>query len=209
MLQSVLYFTGDYLRQYWLTPYISYLLDYNSKKPKSSKLLKKLEEIDNQLSICKEESKPATFKLMSEQLQADFDFESYLVEGRGTGFRHYWFYKLEYLLWKNWKQKTNDKFIAYRISSKNSVEHIFPQSKAAALGKAKDDFGNLVLLSVSQNSEYSNKEVNVKQKEFENKKTYDTLKSYYIFRNKDWGAKEISEHQQEMITILANHYKDK
>lgn len=29
MLQSVLYFTGDYLRQYWLTPYLSYLVDYH------------------------------------------------------------------------------------------------------------------------------------------------------------------------------------
>lgn len=66
--------------------------------------------------------------------------------------------------------------------------------------RALDSFGNLVLLSVAQNSEYSRKSFTEKKGMFFNKGgAYDTLKSYYVFNNDNWNAKTIEEHKNKMI----------
>lgn len=210
MLQSVLYFTGDYLRQFWLTPYL-YNLMQNKNNPDANNdiLLVNLEKIDNQLSLSAFQDKEASIRLCSEDLKPDFDFENYLMYGNhGTKFKHYWFQKLEYLLWKNWPEEyKTEEFKNYRIVSRNSVEHIYPQ-KDAKIDQYLHSFGNLVLLSVSQNSEYGAKPVSVKRSMFKEKiNTYDTLKSFYIFKNNhDWNTQEIERHKMEMIRELANHY---
>jgi len=217
MLQSVLYFTGDYLRQFWLTPYLHYLMqNKNNLDANSSTLLVNLEKIDNQLSLSALQDKEASIRLCTEDLKPDFDFENYLMNGNhSTKFKHYWFQKLEYLLWKNWPEDSKtDEFKNFRITSKNSIEHIYPQNPENRIQHpviekdALDSFGNLVLLSVSQNSEYSNKSVAVKRSMFNEKKnTYDTLKSFHIFKNnQDWNAQAIGSHKIEMIQILVNHY---
>ncbi len=169
MLQSVLYFTGDYLRQYWLSSYLDYLYyNHNNKDPKSEEHLDYLEHIDNVFSLTKNlTDKELSWKMMNQTdgFKSDFNIEVYLQQANGTSFKHYWFYKLEYILWKNWDNRNDPKFKNYRITSKNSVEHIYPQSPENEIENPKlelDDlnsFGNLVLLSVSQNSEYSNKSV--------------------------------------------------
>ena len=210
MLQSVLYFTGDYLRQFWLTPYL-YNLMQNKNNPDANNdiLLVNLEKIDNQLSLSAFQDKEASIRLCSEDLKPDFDFENYLMYGNhGTKFKHYWFQKLEYLLWKNLPEEyKTEEFKNYRIVSRNSVEHIYPQ-KDAKIDQYLHSFGNLVLLSVSQNSEYGAKPVSVKRSMFKEKiNTYDTLKSFYIFKNNhDWNTQEIERHKMEMIRELANHY---
>lgn len=216
MLQSVLYFTGDYLRQFWLTPYLYRLMQNKENlNANSSTLLVDLEKIDNQLSLSELQDKEASINLCTEDLKSDFDFEKYLKEGSyGTKFKHYWFQKLEYLLWKNWPENNKtDEFKNFRIISKNSIEHIYPQNPEnriqPPLNKdVLDSFGNLVLLSVSQNSEYSNKSVAIKRSMFNEKKnTYDTLKSFYIFKNDhDWNTQAIESHKMEMIQVLVNHY---
>lgn len=217
MLQSVLYFTGDYLRQFWLTPYLHDLMqNKNNLDANSSTLLVNLEKIDNQLSLSELQDKEASIRLCSEDLKQDFDFENYLMNGNhGTKFKHYWFQKLEYLLWKNWPEDNKtDEFKNFRITSKNSIEHIYPQNPENRIQHpviekyALDSYGNLVLLSVSQNSEYSNKSVAVKRSMFQEKKsTYDTLKSFYIFKNDhDWNPQAIESHKMEMIQVLVKHY---
>jgi hypothetical protein len=155
-------------------------------------------------------AKDASYKLLETDLISTFNILEYLKSNQGTSFKHYWFQKLEYILWKHWENKSDLKFKAYRITSKNSIEHIYPQHPKVS-PKISDEllhnFGNLVLLSVSQNSEYSNKEVNVKQKEFENKQlTYDTLKSFFVFASESWNEKEIICHMDEMISKFIDHY---
>lgn len=207
MLQSVLYFTGDYLRQYWLTPYLNFFL--NNKEND----LNQLEQIDNQMSLTKKTDKEASFLLLdaSYNLSMDFVLPDYLMKNLGTSFQHYWFLKLEYILWKNWEFLKGEKFHKYRITSKNSVEHIFPQHPEFGKPldqKNRDCFGNLVLLSVTQNSEYSRKPVNVKREEFKNKPGYDTLKSYHIFHSyqDEWNEITIEKHKLEMIDFFIAHY---
>ena len=212
MLQSVLYFTGDYLRQFWLTPFLYHLYkNHLEKSANDPDILNTLENIDNQLSLCNSmNDKEATFQMMDAALIFEFDFEKYLNDIHGTKFKHYWFQKLEYILWKNWKDENkSDEFRNYRIVSRNSVEHIYPQKDAKIGDKFLHSFGNLVLLSVSQNSEYGAKPVSVKRSMFREKKnTYDTLKSYYIFKNDiNWDEEAISTHKKEMIDLIKKHYK--
>lgn len=207
MLQSVLYFTGDYIRQYWLTPFLWRILQNTEFEAKGEDTLLLLENIDNQLSCTGLVDKVASWQLMSDNLSADFDVAKYLNEAKGTSFRHYWFLKLEYVLWKQWEIIDDERFKKFRITSKNSIEHIFPQSKRAELTEPVCDyFGNLVLLSVGQNSEYNAKAVTVKKAEFKDKDVYDSLKSYYIFQYDTWNSDEIQQHQKEMISTLVNHY---
>ena len=217
MLQSVLYFTGDYLRQFWLTSYLGFLLDnHNDLEANSDIHLKRLEKIDNDLSLCKTiNDKVASLALIDSIVDTSFEFEEYLVSGIGTKFQHYWFYKLEYILWKNWEMEKTNEFQNYRIISRNSIEHIYPQNPENIIKNPKIEneylhcFGNLVLLSVSQNSEYSSKSVDEKRSRFLNKNnTYDSLKSFFIFNSKDfdWKPIEIKKHQSEMIHKIKAHY---
>lgn len=215
MLQSVMYFTGDYLRQFWLTSYLGYLLEnHNNLEANSDAHLNRLETIDNSLSLCKTmNDKDASLALIDSDVNTDFEYDIYLASIFGTKFQHYWFQKLEYILWKNWTFPKPNEFENYRIVSRNSIEHIYPQNpeNLAKNPKIGDEylhsFGNLVLLSVSQNSEYSNKSVDEKKSMFINRNnTYDTLKSYYIFQNKNWTITEIEKHGSEMIEVIKTHY---
>lgn len=218
MLQSVLYFTGDYLRQYWLTSYLGYLVDnHNDLKATDEALLLQLEEIDNSFSLnnTMNDKDISWAHINSKVVSKDFSIYDYLNNGDyGTGFKHYWFQKLEYILWKNWEFDRNEKFNRFRITSKNSVEHIYPQHPENRIQHPElekeylDSFGNLVLLSVAQNSEYSNKSVSVKKSMFDEKsETYDSLKSYYIFKSlREWNSESIEKHKEEMIDKIINYY---
>lgn len=214
MLQSVLYFTGNYNTQIWLTPYLKRLLDNDEKS------LEWLEDIDNKLSLSLKNNKQTTYELMNKDFKDSekINFVEYLNGNHGVSFKHYWFQKVEYLLWKKWKNKSwgtkenKEKFDRFRITSKNSVEHIYPQN-SKHLPKLGDDalhsFGNLVLLSVSQNSEYSCKPVDIKRIEFNKKSTFDTLKSYKIFNcyNDEWDKDKIKQHKQDIILLISSHYQ--
>ena len=213
MLQSVLYFTGDYLRQFWLTPYLYHLIESEDSD------LDYLEKLDNDLSISKLTDKETSFLWMDYEyrVESPFKYKAYLKEYNGTSFKHYWFQKVEYLLWKElskrteWENGHNSKFKKFRITSKNSVEHIYPQHpefKDKLEKEYLDNFGNLVLLSVSQNSEYSRKSYEEKRGAFFNKPSFDSLKSFKIFENhtSEWNENTISAHRKEIIKVTKVHY---
>jgi hypothetical protein len=175
-----------------------------------------LEEIDNKLSLSKSSDKETSFELMNRTYDIDdkFDVKNYLMERRGTLFRHYWFQKLEYILWKEFTKngtlKEDNKFKQYRITSKNSVEHVFPQNHEFGNQKISEkrlnDFGNLALLNVSQNSSYSNQDVKKKQIDFNNKTTYDSLKLKLIYDEQTWDENTIKKHRNAMIEKITQHY---
>jgi len=209
MLQSALYFTSNYNTQIWLSAFL-----YRLIKNKQSDELSLLESIDNELSLSRRQDKETTFFLMCEDVLKDkIDLVEYLKQGLGTSFGHYWFQKLEYVLWKNWPDIRDEKYAKYRITSKNSVEHIFPQNHE--FGKQVDkkelnSFGNLALLSVNQNSSYSNQDVRKKKVDFEYKPAYDSLKLARFFsklNNDNWSEETIGKHQKEMIDLIEEHYK--
>ena len=219
MLQSMLYFTGNYNTQIWLTPYLLSLLEGGDSLTEDGSLIS-LERIDNILSLSSKSNKEVSFALMDDNYSEEnlFDFVRYLEGPKGTSFRHYWFQKLEYILWKefnkndNWK---NDRqFKDYRITSKNSIEHVFPQHHEFAQktidAEHLNDFGNLALLNVSQNSSYSNQDVQKKKIDFDKQPTYDSLKLALIYKNKNlefYNKDVIKTHRDDMIERIKKHYE--
>lgn len=216
-LQAVRNFTGDRSAQYWLTAFLSRLVA--EPKAKDEDVVALLERIDNQMSLTSETQKEASFKLALGTSPQTIPWEEqaiYLKSSLGTRFEHYWFQKLEYLLWKN-GDKTNDgKLKRYRITSKNSVEHVHPQNEEYHHELEKSPlnaFGNLVLLSPGENSSYSNQTVAKKKADFDSKPRYDALKLKDIFEtytqsNGQWSAIEIDKHQQKMLKLLEKHYME-
>lgn len=219
-LQSVRYFTGERSAQYWLTAFLGYLVsnDIDDKEV----VLSNLEGIDNKMSLALFESdlsqKEVSFNyLVNPQIEigSTSNITNYLKQFNGTGFEHYWFQKLEYVLWKNEPNRDNFKFKKYRISSKNSVEHVHPQHEEYSRSLEGDQlnaFGNLVLLSPGENSSYSNQTVAKKQADFNDKPVYDSLKLKHIFELKqhdEWDENKIIQHQNMMTDMLAKHYTEK
>lgn len=212
MLQSVLYF-NNIPNQVWLTPFLDFLLKNDVDNLDETIVLDELERIDNVL--LPGDKKEMSWNLLNGTIEKPrFDFINELSKGHGTHFNHYWFYKLEYILWKKWDNRDEPTFKRFRITSKNSVEHVFPQNEEykTKLDDLNDEtdwlncLGNLALLSVGQNSSYSNQDVDKKRIDFNRKDVFDSLKLAKIYANPNWNTTEIKEHQEEMIELLQNHY---
>lgn len=117
---------------------------------------------------------------------------------QGTGTPHYWFYRLEYYLWKGneMNKQTFDgkKFGGikqnFRFRGLNSVEHIQPQSKIEggdwqdeenAKTRKIDCFGNLALVSQSFNSSLSNQDTGDKILDLRKKVNKDDVESLKLW----------------------------
>jgi hypothetical protein len=113
---------------------------------------------------------------------------------RGTGTDSYWFFKLDYCLWKLWQERAvegaenlpkpqplkleyrNHKYDLssaynnFQFRSNRSVEHLFPQSPVEdSLAWDIEDlhnFGNLALISVRSNSSFNNNLPEDKKEQF-------------------------------------------
>ncbi|QYJ83520.1 DUF262 domain-containing protein [Shewanella aegiceratis] len=220
LLQSVRNFTGERSAQYWLTPFISGLIRSSIKQ--DSEALELLENIDNKMSLSLDTQKEASFALaegLVPNCQSWQSQSTYFKKPLGTSFEHYWFQKLEYLIWKQMKASESslsseelNKFKKYRITSKNSVEHVHPQNdeyKNELAYETLNSFGNLVLLSPGENSSYSNQDVDKKRIDFNRKSHFDALKLREIFGVKGqglWGKQQIDDHLENMIAVFAHHY---
>lgn len=214
-LQAVRNFTGERSAQYWLTPFLGWLRYEAYEKEKG--VLELLEVIDNQLSLAIGTQKEASYELLQDDLaeiEAFDTVETYLLESHGTHFEHYWFQKLEYLLWKEMvKDSSAEKLRKYRIVSRNSVEHVHPQNEEfrdAMENSLLHCFGNLALLNPGQNSSYSNQKASKKKIDFESKSTYDSLKLKRIFElmgKGDWTETKVRKHRAEMLDIMREHYE--
>ena len=216
-LQSMRYLTGERSAQYWLTPFLGRLVD--SPDMKEHQVLALLEQIDNQLSLTEMTQKEASYRLLSSDTAEPVSAATtvaYLKEPNGTSFEHYWFQKLEYILWRersNFNWLDPEKLHLYRITSKNSVEHVHPQNeefRRTLPDELLHGFGNLVLLSPGENSSYSNLAVLKKQAAFRAKPKYDSLKLAHMFhvlgKDDDWGQDQINEHALAMLSLIETHY---
>ncbi|WP_374954009.1 MULTISPECIES: DUF262 domain-containing protein [Aliivibrio] len=222
LLQSVRNFTGERSAQYWITPFITELIKKSIGSKQEKKALKLLERIDNRMSLAICSQKEASFKQAKSKKPKIIEWVEkirYFSESNGTSFEHYWFQKLEYLLWKHLNSSESIlssvevlKFKRYRITSKNSIEHIHPQNNSKLSHDWLHHFGNLVLLSPGENSTYSDKAESIKRAEFMNKESYDSLKSKHIFSlmgdGGNWTKEKIKDHQVYILDVLTKHYTD-
>lgn len=155
---------------------------------------------------------------------------------RGTATPHYWFYRLEYYLWKYSKdekilkemQLDEKKFIDiasnFYFRNLNSIEHVQAQSKANEKDwddKNIDNFGNLALISSSFNSSLNNQDVYSKYRDFQKrymddkKKAVISLKLWLIYAlAKDneneitWTSDKAEEHRKQMLEILKKSFNN-
>lgn len=233
VLQGMLYHSQEMITQYWLTPFLHFLLkgEYDSNE----KVLDKLEVLDNELFYSKHSDKlkdrtyNVIFKDESSLLKDLNNTKDYLRSAKGTDYPNYIFYKLEYVLWKNRKKICDNhkldyaKWSKYRMTAKNSVEHIFPQNSKEENKHIEyldierfeennnnginplDEFGNLVLISPGMNSEYSNKSYGEKRGKFSDKKELDSLKSDLIFKHGNWNYDLAVHHRNEMILLIEDY----
>lgn len=192
-------------------------------------LVKYLKECENLGDVNKHIGKLE--EIDKERMQAlikDKNLEDLLDQGTGTP--HYFFYKLDYLLWKKlgeeitnsefkiWEGIENQKSIYDRfyITKTGSVEHIQPQSKEKE--HYFDDekinyFGNLALITSSRNSSLGNKSVGMKKeaiKEWIYKgESIQSLKMLLALEKyPNWDYDKSTTHREEMISLLKESLSD-
>ncbi len=211
LLQSMLYHSQQITTHYWLTPLLAYM---HSSPGAQDTYFTFLRHLDNHLfsSTESEDLIIRTRKFMEtpwRECQLDC---SILGSDSGIEFAHYWFYKLEFVLWDMKRKEMGDlRWYSFRLTAKNSVEHISPQlpqkTDTNTVSYMLNRFGNLALISRSINSEYGNKPFNEKRRRFLNKniKELDSLKMELVYKNEIWNDDIAFSHEREMIDLLESY----
>lgn len=213
LLQSMLYHSQEITTQYWITP----LLYFMHKNPQSDaeQYFAYLRHLDNHMlgSEANEILVLRSLSFMKEPWQRRNPIHAAeLVKPSGVKFAHYWFYKLEFVLWFQ-KHRQTERWRKFRLTAKSSVEHISPQTPTERddnrVDKELDYFGNLALVSRSLNSEYGNLPFNEKRQRFinNNKSRLDSLKMDLIYENAQWNDKIANSHKKKMIRYLSVYWK--
>ena len=126
---------------------------------------------------------------------------------RGVNVPNFVFNRLDYQLWKKYKEK----YPKFRFTFRSSVEHHYPQHPSEEHGLERleketlDNFGNLYLLSQSKNSRLSNLTPEAKCTYYQDK-NYDSLKQALMMEKtkelNNWKSEEILKHGKEMLEVL-------
>jgi uncharacterized protein with ParB-like and HNH nuclease domain len=218
LLQSMLYHSQEMVTQYWLTPFLNYLLNEPKDSVKPEIYLRHLD--NHLLSSVSSDNKPMIARTRfflenpwheMELIQAEVALSQKF--DNGVQYPHYWFYKLEYVLYLALKQENaqHEWIRDFRITAKNSVEHIAPQSLFSSNKEFPlHDFGNLALVSRSLNSELSNKSFVEKRAHFidSHHKKGTSLKLEYVYQNECWAGEEIQKHQNDMIEKMQAYFDE-
>jgi hypothetical protein len=212
LLQSMLYHSQEITTQYWVTPLLLFM--HLNPGATAERCFEYLRHLDNHL-LGSAVDEPLAFRTLAFmkvpwQCRA-LIHKSELAKPKGVKFAHYWFYKLEFVLWFQGK-RTTDVWKKFRLTAKSSVEHISPQNPSDRddnrVDQALDHFGNLALVSRSLNSEYGNLPYNEKRQRFRNnnKNRLDSLKMDLIYENEQWNDARAFAHQDEMIGCLEAYF---
>lgn len=125
---------------------------------------------------------------------------------QGTDVENFIFNYVDYLLWKkNTSNHTNFSF-AFR----SSVEHYYPQNPMENIEKLEEStlncFGNLCLVTNSENSRLSNFTPEMK-KGFYSKQANQSIKQKIMMKEDVWNKDAIKKHQESMINLLQEDFK--
>ncbi|MBH1971790.1 DUF262 domain-containing protein [Moraxellaceae bacterium AER2_44_116] len=217
LLQSMLYHSQEITTHYWLTPLLAYIHTHREAQGNYYQYLKHL---DNHL-LCSNEQADLihrSYSFLADPVRTASLNCDVLHQNNGVKTPHYWFYKLEFVLWfyRDQLQKQsipeNHDWSNFHFTAKNSVEHIAPQTpqhvdENPLSQEEADNFGNLALVSRRLNSEFGNKPFNEKKAHFisHNKNSIDSLKLALIYSHKSWSFKKAEKHQQHMIDLLTEY----
>ena len=146
----------------------------------------------------------------AERIAAEAVQEGFLDEGDhelGVQTPHIVFNYLDYLLWKEGKEKYKDFVFEFR----NSVEHWYPQHPSEGtfeVWDGIDTFGNLCIISRSVNSKFSNLSPESKMKSYKKMVQKGSLKLRIMGdiiergTSETWRLSECAKHEEEMISLL-------
>jgi len=214
LIQSMLYHSQEITTQYWVTPLLLFM--HRNPDERAEKYFAYLRHLDNHLlgSAANDSLVARTLAFMKAPwLRRTLIHPTELANASGLRFAHYWFYKLEFVLWFQ-EKRAAERWKKFRLTAKRSIEHISPQTPAERdynrVDHALDHFGNLALVSRSLNSEYGNLPYNEKRQRFfnKNKSRLDSLKMDLIYENEQWNDTKAFAHQQEMIGCLDAYCND-
>ena len=146
----------------------------------------------------------------AERIAAEAVKDNFLATGNyelGVQTPHVVFNYLDYLLWKEDKEKYKDFVFEFR----NSVEHWYPQHPSDGtieLWDGRDVFGNLCIISRSVNSKFSNLSPESKMKSYKKMVQKGSLKLRIMgdiiegSSSEKWRLSECAKHEEEMISLL-------
>lgn len=148
---------------------------------------------------------------------------------KGTAVENFIFNRLDYILWKkqdepnelkmgddeDFKKKVGS-FIkeGFKFTARNSVEHYYPQNPINGKklsdnddenGKIINSFGNLCLISHSQNSSLNNRMPDEKKSGYKDnvgRHQSVSIKQMLMMTYKDWNKDAIIQHGEQMIGLL-------
>lgn len=143
----------------------------------------------------------------------------------GTNVQNFIFNRLDYLLWKCLSNGetfdgVNMDYVLKRVKGfgftfRTSVEHYYPRhplgsspiEKSDTLPVGVDTFGNLCLISHSNNSKLSNYLPTAKKEHYEKASTTESLKQVFMMSYDNWGPENqevIAEHEEMMVKVLVS-----
>ena len=146
----------------------------------------------------------------AERIAAEAVKDNFLATGNyelGVQTPHVVFNYLDYLLWKEGKEKYKDFVFEFR----NSVEHWYPQHPSEGtfeVWDGIDTFGNLCIISRSVNSKFSNLSPESKMKSYKKMVQKGSLKLRIMGdiieggSSEKWRQSECAKHEKEMIRLL-------
>lgn len=146
----------------------------------------------------------------AERIAAEAVKDNFLATGNyelGVQTPHVVFNYLDYLLWKEGKEKYKDFVFEFR----NSVEHWYPQHPSDGTIEpwdGRDVFGNLCIISRSVNSKFSNLSPESKMKSYKKMVQKGSLKLRIMGdiiergTSETWRLSECAKHEEEMISLL-------
>ena len=187
---------------HWITELLAWLFDDESELPELPELSDRAER------IAAEAVAEGFFEEALEEMGA-YDLQEYKSEDYAFGVRtpHIVFNYLDYLLWKEGKEKYKDFVFEFR----NSVEHWYPQHPSEDTFEAWDGidtFGNLCIISRSVNSKFSNLSPESKMKSYKKMVQKGSLKLRIMgdiiegSSSEKWRQSACAKHEEKMISLL-------
>ena len=226
-LERLFYYTSEYDKPEFIAALLAFLdknslVEYNDEN--AQKAIKFLEQLDNKLAKSALDSSGdrkvvETINNAIEKIYNGENLEAPMLEkidssflDKGTSVPHYWFYRLEYLLWRDFNnlsvcdarsddiKKVFPKFNRdeYLIKSQDTVEHMWA-TNLQENGKALDDFGNLALIRKDFNSSLSDYDFGEKLKKIK-ESPYSSIKMLIFYASQ-------KGYDKDMIGRLGNEMK--
>lgn len=229
-LQRLFYYTSEYDKPEFIAALLAFL-DKNSpdgcNDKNTQKVIEFLEQLDNELAksaLKKNESRKIveTINDVIGKIYKGESLETPVLEkidskflDTGTAVPHYWFYRLEYLLWRDFNslsacdtcaddiKKVFPKFNRdeYLIKSQDTVEHMWA-TNLQENNEALDDFGNLALIRKDFNSSLSDYDFGEKLKRIKESPSSSIKMLIFYALQKGYDKDMIGRLGDEMKKIL-------